>query len=392
MPSGYPPSVFVSSTCYDLSQVRLDLKTFTESLGYVPVISESSAFPVNPQADNLENCIRAVRDRADIFVLIIGGRYGTQSSDGRSITNHEYLQAREKGVPIFVFITQSILHNLPIWKANPAGDFSSVVDSVKLFEFVQRLREAEGHWVFAFSNAAEIIETLRAQWALLFTDALREREKLRTAKLSPEILALPASCLRILLEKPKAWEHRFFSAALRLQITQHASLRRDIQYGLQLGEVTRISRVGEVIDWVRTRLEEIKMLVESCRRLVTSALEEALGPIGKPGNPELLAYVARRFGDIYGRLLIWTHDFDSVATDVEFERVIQLNSRFSEDVLKKLEAFPDQIDAAIKDAVEAVTRGEKYKGEIILTLNMPINPELSAEMDRLYALVASGRI
>ena len=45
MPLGYPPTIFVSSTCYDLSQVRLDLKAFIEKLGYDAVISETSAFP-----------------------------------------------------------------------------------------------------------------------------------------------------------------------------------------------------------------------------------------------------------------------------------------------------------------------------------------------------------
>src|SRR5438034_1299966 len=77
MPIGYPPSVFVSSTCYDLSQVRLDLKRFIEGFGYEAVISEHPAFPVNPQVGTVINCVNAVRDRADLFVLIVGGQYGT---------------------------------------------------------------------------------------------------------------------------------------------------------------------------------------------------------------------------------------------------------------------------------------------------------------------------
>lgn len=103
MPRGYPPSIFVSSTCYDLSQVRLDLKRFIEALGYDAVISESNAFPVNPQTSTVENCLRAVRDRADILILIVGARYGTVVVDrDRSITNLEYLEAKAKGIPIYV--------------------------------------------------------------------------------------------------------------------------------------------------------------------------------------------------------------------------------------------------------------------------------------------------
>ncbi len=60
MPVGYPPSIFVSSTCYDLNQVRVDLKRFLDSMGFSPLLSESSAFPVNPQADPIENCLHAL--------------------------------------------------------------------------------------------------------------------------------------------------------------------------------------------------------------------------------------------------------------------------------------------------------------------------------------------
>lgn len=45
---GYKPSVFVSSTCYDLKQVRVDLKNFiSEQLGYDAVLSEFDSFPID---------------------------------------------------------------------------------------------------------------------------------------------------------------------------------------------------------------------------------------------------------------------------------------------------------------------------------------------------------
>jgi hypothetical protein len=71
-----PPSVFVSSTCYDLRQIRVDLRDFLAGLGLDPVLSEFASFPVNPDASTLDNCLKAVEQRADIFVLVIGGRYG----------------------------------------------------------------------------------------------------------------------------------------------------------------------------------------------------------------------------------------------------------------------------------------------------------------------------
>ena len=34
------PKVFVSSTCYDLKQVRQDIESFILSYGYTPILSE----------------------------------------------------------------------------------------------------------------------------------------------------------------------------------------------------------------------------------------------------------------------------------------------------------------------------------------------------------------
>lgn len=38
------PTVFVSSTCFDLSQVRHDMKQFIETIGYEPLLSEFDSF------------------------------------------------------------------------------------------------------------------------------------------------------------------------------------------------------------------------------------------------------------------------------------------------------------------------------------------------------------
>ena len=50
------PTVFVSSTCYDLSQVRHDLKSFIEGFGLEPLMSEFDSFPVDPSEGAIENC------------------------------------------------------------------------------------------------------------------------------------------------------------------------------------------------------------------------------------------------------------------------------------------------------------------------------------------------
>lgn len=66
------PSIFVSSTCYDLKQIRQDIREFIEEdLGYEAILSEYDSFPIDPDRDTINNCLRVVEQRADIMVLIL---------------------------------------------------------------------------------------------------------------------------------------------------------------------------------------------------------------------------------------------------------------------------------------------------------------------------------
>ena len=68
-------NVFVSSTCYDLSQIRNDIKQCISDLGHNPILSELKDFPIDTRLTSSENCINAVKNEADIFILIIGNKF-----------------------------------------------------------------------------------------------------------------------------------------------------------------------------------------------------------------------------------------------------------------------------------------------------------------------------
>lgn len=105
---GKKPTIFISSTCYDLKQIRASLKAvIEEELGLEAMLSEYSSFPLDPSLGTVENCLRAVQERADILILIVGSRYGYVNETGKSVTNLEYLKAKEKGIPIYVFVEKN---------------------------------------------------------------------------------------------------------------------------------------------------------------------------------------------------------------------------------------------------------------------------------------------
>jgi Domain of unknown function (DUF4062) len=163
----YVPCVMVSSTYYDLRQVRTDLEAFLgRDLGYRPLLSEFPSFPIDPDKTTIENCRARVEKNAEILVLLIGGRYGSvDRSSNKSITNLEYLAARAKGIPIYAFVEKRTLAALPLWEANPNVDFSVAVDDPRVFEFVRQLRTEDGVWTFEFETAQDIVGALRLQFA-----------------------------------------------------------------------------------------------------------------------------------------------------------------------------------------------------------------------------------
>ena len=79
------PTVFVSSTCYDLKQVREDIKDFFENTyGFEAILSEFNSFPIDPAIGTCDNCLNNVDNYADFFILIIGNRYGYITEQGKS--------------------------------------------------------------------------------------------------------------------------------------------------------------------------------------------------------------------------------------------------------------------------------------------------------------------
>ena len=143
------PVVFVSSTCYDLKQIREDIKDFFEkNYGFEAMLSEFDSFPIDPCKGTFENCLNNVDRYADMFVLLVGTRYGYVTDKGKSITNLEYLHAKAKGIPMFIFVSKQINNNLSFWKNNKDADFSSVVDNPKIFEFVSEIYDESNQWIY----------------------------------------------------------------------------------------------------------------------------------------------------------------------------------------------------------------------------------------------------
>ena len=385
------PSVFVSSTCYDLGQIRADLRDFITSLGYDPMLSDYNSFPISPDSSPVDNCLKAIESHADIYVLIIGGKYGSMVSADKSVTNLEYLQARAKGIPVYAFVQKNILDILPVWKANPKGDFNSVVDSTNLFEFVSSLRETEGVWVFPFDKAHEIMDTLRKQWAYLFMEALRLWTKTRGAHLSKALLALPGPALRLVITRPKFWEYLLFSEVFSRGIADAEHMKLDLNYEIAFGKGQRFDGT-DILGWLSTKTLDAARLVNGMMQIVNVAFPEAMGPSGTPGDPDRIVYVANRLVSAYREAIEWAEEFRRVQVDEDFQKAVNLQARFTRNMIEEVENLAEQM----KTTLEQLQKNPPVPGEhrtikFSLNLTMPAcHEEFMQELGRLKDKYTSG--
>lgn len=96
------PKIFISSTIWDLPNERTAAYKAVNKVGGFPMMSEKT---IEAQSsDSLTVCLNKVKE-CDIYVLIVGGRYGWQPEGNESITELEYLTALNNKKAILVFNT-----------------------------------------------------------------------------------------------------------------------------------------------------------------------------------------------------------------------------------------------------------------------------------------------
>ncbi len=261
------PRIFISSTYYDLKHIRSSLEGFIEALGFEPILSEKGNIPYSPDLPLDESCYMEVGD-SDIYVLIIGGRYGSEQSGDKqkipegfyekyeSITKKEYQNAVDKDIPIYVLIEKSVNSDFETYLKNK--DNKSInyvhVDSINIFHFIESiLHQPRNNPVHYFDRYGEIERWLKEQWSGLFRDLLRQRSRQKQlSSLSGQVSQLSEinETLKRYLEEvmskvaPEKSEELIEIESKRLEVTRqltkleenHLYLYLSTGYGLTVSE------------------------------------------------------------------------------------------------------------------------------------------------------------
>jgi len=169
------PQVFISSTYYDLKHIRRELKNFIESLGYTAILHERGDVAYTQTITLEESCYNEIPN-CNIFISIIGSRYGTQATNNEdSISMNELKTALKDRKKIFIFIVKEVyVENDTYLKNKDSQNFSPYhAENIKIHEFISSIKkEIKNNYIGAFSSTDEIISLLKTQFASLFQNLL----------------------------------------------------------------------------------------------------------------------------------------------------------------------------------------------------------------------------
>lgn len=119
--------VFLSSTFEDLSEERRVAADAIVRSGFQPVLIEDEA-----AGQNISATVRRLIDEADVFLLIVGDRYGTKApGEANSWIQTEYEIAKSDGKPILAFAKASAL---------VFGDRHEALDRARFLDSLERER------------------------------------------------------------------------------------------------------------------------------------------------------------------------------------------------------------------------------------------------------------
>jgi len=285
--------IFVSSTCFDLEQIREDLRKGITEMGHEPVLSELPSFSVLPDLDTLSNCKRNVKENCDIFILIIGGKRGSiDSMSQKSIINIEFETAIKNNKDLFVFVDERVYNLLEVWRKNEDTDFSPIVGDKFVFEFIDSIKSTN-RWIFPYKKADNILEVLKHQLSI-FMKYLIERKN--SGKLDPlqEFVNESELAKSLALEKPDYWEYKLTIELLRTRIKQVEKKFSELDNGLFFTKLIRPT-ASDYFKLVSLRFGDLRNLVQFMTKIIENEFEKSWGLPGVSGDPNVIKDVADKF-------------------------------------------------------------------------------------------------
>lgn len=374
------PCVFVSSTCYDLSEVRSGLRTSIETdLGYQTLLSEHPVFPIDHDGDTVANCLNRVRNNAHLFVLIIGERYGwIPPGDEHSVVNQEYFAAREAGIPVYAFVFRSVIDEYEAWAASDSKDEDN--PKRRLFKFVERVRDEDSTWVLTIENADEIADRLREQFAYKMHEGLALLAKVNTRQDLALLERLSGRAMQLAIAQPDGWTGHVFAECLMAHVNRLALERADFEDGIAIGPGEYVAP-ETAFEWIASQLAVAGRTVDALNFCMKHRATPAL-------NSNSIADIARAadaLGRAYREMLGWSHRLRTACVPEHLERLAYELSKSLTDGINKVATAGPILATRIQEAIDRSSDGAEVHVSLKIQIEMSNQSAIQAEIERLRA-------
>ncbi len=188
------PRIFISSTFFDLKQVRADLDRFIKEMGYEAIRNETGSIPYGKEEKLEEYCYREIME-VEILIGIIGGRFGSESNHKPySISQTEIRTALEQNKQVYIFIDKNVYAEYQTYTINKGNSRMKYrfVDNPKVYDFISEIEALpRNNPIQHFETSEDIIVYLREQWGGLFRKLLNfEQHQIQIIGLSAKISEL----------------------------------------------------------------------------------------------------------------------------------------------------------------------------------------------------------
>jgi len=182
----------------ELATERRAVAAMTEELGMRAILFED----LGGRDESAETAYLAGVAQAEIYVGLIGERYGTMQPSGRSPTHEEYLKARELG------------RRISVWSREPCpgrqGNARDFLAEVQVFHTTGRFRDADDLAAGLGRRLSEIAADDEAPWVKL-GNAIFRATRIRDSGDNVHLTATvrDAAVARYLENlRPDQWQHR----------------------------------------------------------------------------------------------------------------------------------------------------------------------------------------
>lgn len=205
MSSHLPFHIFISSTHYNLIDLRAELSRYLTELGYHPMVSSEAGFPEHtPDMNPWESCLKVVED-SHLVVLILDGRYGARLpwknfkgiiDDKISPTHGEYRLAHHLKKKMLVFVRLDLMATYQVYRQiiNNNRDEGGKVNVVQVrkdmelvlppnielgaLEFLNEVKTTQViPWILEFKDLTDIKIEIKHQMVNQLVEAYREKDK-----------------------------------------------------------------------------------------------------------------------------------------------------------------------------------------------------------------------